>query len=159
MTVEELVGEGLKVHEPLLDEPARQQKVLAALQSVGMDEAQFPGLLLRYPHEFSGGQRQRLAIARALVNNPSLLLADEPTGNLDTRTSIEIMDVVQRLNRERGIGVVLVTHEPDIAAYASRVVTFRDGRVEQDRQVTHPRNAAADLAALRQRTSTEALTA
>ena len=132
----------------------RRRRAVDALRLVGLGER-----IGHFPNQLSGGQQQRVAIARALVNNPSLLLADEPTGNLDTRTSIEIMDVVQRLNRERGIGVVLVTHEPDIAAYASRVVTFRDGRVEQDRQVAHPRDAAADLAALRQRTSTEALTA
>jgi putative ABC transport system ATP-binding protein len=82
--------------------------------------------------ELSGGQQQRVAIARAIVTSPEVLLADEPTGNLDTRTSIEIMELVTRLNREQGITVVMVTHEPDIAAYARRVIRFVDGRIESD---------------------------
>jgi putative ABC transport system ATP-binding protein len=98
-----------------------------------------------HPSQLSGGQQQRVAIARALVNNPSLLLADEPTGNLDTRTSLDVMSVFQRLNRESGITIVLVTHEPDIAEFASRVVTVRDGRIVSDRPVPWPRDAAADL--------------
>src|SRR5512132_1004331 len=82
-----------------------------------------------HPNQLSGGQQQRVAIARALINNPSILLADEPTGNLDTRTSIEVMGIFQHLNQERGITVVLITHEVDIAEYATRTVTFRDGMV------------------------------
>jgi putative ABC transport system ATP-binding protein len=99
------------------------------------------------PSQLSGGQQQRVAIARALVNSPRLILADEPTGNLDTRTSIEIMAIVQRLNRQ-GITVVLVTHEDDIAHFASRIITFRDGRVRSDVAVPEPANAEALLATL-----------
>ncbi len=84
--------------------------------------------------ELSGGQQQRVAIARAIVTNPALLLADEPTGNLDTRTSREIMELVTSLNRDQRITVVMVTHEDDIAAYARRVIRFVDGRVDSDRQ-------------------------
>jgi putative ABC transport system ATP-binding protein len=100
-----------------------------------------------HPSQLSGGQQQRVAIARALVNHPSVLLADEPTGNLDTRTSIEILALMQRLNRQ-GITIVLVTHEPDVAAYAGRVMTFRDGRLLRDERVTEPRDAAETLTTL-----------
>ncbi|MBI2963635.1 MAG: ABC transporter ATP-binding protein [Deltaproteobacteria bacterium] len=98
-----------------------------ALEIVGLRDREH-----HLPSQLSGGQQQRVAIARALVNRPSLILADEPTGNLDTRTSVEILEVFQRLNRAQGITVVLVTHEADIVAYAGRVVTFRDGRVISD---------------------------
>ena len=101
-----------------------------------------------HPNQLSGGQQQRVAIARSLINNPSLLLADEPTGNLDTRTSIEVMDIFQRLNRERGITVMLITHEPDIAEYGTRTVAFRDGLVVSDRQNTRRRLAQDELAAM-----------
>jgi putative ABC transport system ATP-binding protein len=99
-----------------------------------------------HPNQLSGGQQQRVAIARALVNNPSILLADEPTGNLDSRTSVEVMGLFQRLNIERGITVVLITHEPDIAEYGTRIVSFRDGVVKTDRAVTSRRSAADELA-------------
>ena len=101
-----------------------------------------------HPNQLSGGQQQRVAIARALINNPSILLADEPTGNLDTRTSIEVMGIFQRLNQERGITVVLITHEMDIAEYGTRTVTFRDGHVVADKRVSRRRVAEAELAAL-----------
>jgi putative ABC transport system ATP-binding protein len=101
-----------------------------------------------HPNQLSGGQQQRVAIARALINTPSILLADEPTGNLDTRTSIEVMDIFQQLNRETGITVLLITHEMDIAEYGSRIVTFRDGQVVADRPVAHRRLAQNELAAL-----------
>ena len=100
------------------------------------------------PSQLSGGQQQRVAIARALVNDPEILLADEPTGNLDTRTSVEIMEVLQRLNREKGITIILITHEHDIAEYAQREVTFRDGRVVSDRVVETRRDAAHERAVL-----------
>jgi putative ABC transport system ATP-binding protein len=103
-----------------------------------------------HPNQLSGGQQQRVAIARALINNPSILLADEPTGNLDTRTSIEVMGIFQRLNKERGITVVLITHEMDIAEYGTRTVTFRDGQVIADKPVTRRRVAEDELAALAQ---------
>jgi putative ABC transport system ATP-binding protein len=95
-----------------------------------------------HPNQLSGGQQQRVAIARALVNEPTLLLADEPTGNLDTRTSMEVMGIFQRLNAERGLTIVLVTHEPDIAEYGTRVVAFRDGIVTADHAVETRRVAA-----------------
>lgn len=121
----------------------RRARAAAALEAVGLGNR-----LHHHPNQMSGGQQQRVAIARALVNDPVLLLADEPTGNLDTRTSIEVMSIFQRLNVERGLTILLVTHEPDIAAYSGRVVTFRDGRISADRTVVHPAVARDDLARL-----------
>ncbi|HWM77657.1 MAG TPA: ATP-binding cassette domain-containing protein, partial [Methylomirabilota bacterium] len=97
--------------------------------------------------QLSGGQQQRVAIARALVNDPAMILADEPTGNLDTRTSVEVLALLQGLNRA-GLTIVLVTHEPDIATYASRHLTFRDGRLRADERVTAPVDAATALTSL-----------
>jgi putative ABC transport system ATP-binding protein len=121
----------------------RHAKAMALLQAVGIAERAD-----HTPSQLSGGQQQRVAIARSLVNDPELILADEPTGNLDSRTSIEIMEILQRLNRERGITVLLITHEHDIAEYASRVVTVRDGRILTDVAVERRRDAAAELLAL-----------
>jgi putative ABC transport system ATP-binding protein len=117
----------------------RRARAAAALEAVGLGER-----VDHHPNQLSGGQQQRVAIARALVNRPALLLADEPTGNLDTRTSIEVMGIFQKLNAG-GLTIVLVTHEPDIAEYGTRIVSFRDGRVRSDRPVTLRRNAAVEL--------------
>jgi putative ABC transport system ATP-binding protein len=118
----------------------RRRRAAAALEAVGLG-----GRVDHHPNQLSGGQQQRVAIARALVNQPSLLLADEPTGNLDSRTSIEVMGIFQRLNAEQGITIVLVTHEPDIAEYAARIVGFRDGRIRLDRPVRQRREAGDEL--------------
>ena len=112
-----------------------------------LDKVELGSRITHRPNELSGGQRQRVAIARALVNNPSILLADEPTGNLDTKTSIEVLGIFQRLNERNGLTIVLVTHEPDIAEYASRVVAFRDGVVTADHPVTARRDATKELEA------------
>jgi putative ABC transport system ATP-binding protein len=119
----------------------RHARAVAALEAVGLGSR-----LDHHPNQLSGGQQQRVAIARALVNEPSLLLADEPTGNLDSRTSIEVMGIFQRLNAERGLTIVLVTHEHDIAEYATRMVGFRDGRVVRDQPVATRRDAVRELA-------------
>jgi putative ABC transport system ATP-binding protein len=100
-----------------------------------------------HPNQLSGGQQQRVAIARSLINNPSILLADEPTGNLDSRTSIEVMDVFQRLNIERGLTILLITHEHDIAEYGTRTIAFRDGLIVSDSPNTHRRIAGEEMAA------------
>ena len=118
----------------------RRRRAVEALEVVGLGDR-----IDHHPNQLSGGQQQRVAIARALVNSPALLLADEPTGNLDSRTSIEMMGTFQRLNSERGITIVLVTHEADIAEYATRVVGFRDGRVRLDQPVMQRRNATEEL--------------
>jgi putative ABC transport system ATP-binding protein len=118
----------------------RRERAMAALAAVGL-----AGREQNNPNQLSGGQQQRVAVARSLVNNPALILADEPTGNLDSRTSIEVMEIFQRLNRERGITLVLVTHEPDIAQYAQRVVVFKDGKISKDYLVEGQRDAAEVL--------------
>src|SRR5919206_51855 len=118
----------------------RHRRAKEILDAVGLGDR-----MLHYPNQLSGGQQQRVAIARALVNHPSILLADEPTGNLDTRTSIEVMDIFQRLNKERGITVLLITHEMDIAEYGTRLIRSRDGRGFADQKVVHRRNADEEL--------------
>src|SRR6266487_1991423 len=125
-----------------LSRQLREQRARQALQLVGLGSHQD-----HKPTQLSGGEQQRVAIARALVNAPSLLLADEPTGNLDTRTSVEIMATLQALNQQ-GLTIGLVTHEPDIAGYSSREVAFRDGHLVRDEPVAHPRDAQAEWAAL-----------
>jgi putative ABC transport system ATP-binding protein len=121
----------------------RRKRALASLERVGLGSR-----VHHTPNQLSGGQQQRVAIARALVTDPPLLLADEPTGNLDTRTSYEVLSLLQRLNRERGITIIIVTHERDIAECASRVVTVRDGQVKADERNEKPRDAAHELEAL-----------
>ena len=118
----------------------RHARAIESLAAVGL-----AGREQNHPNQLSGGQQQRVAVARALVNDPALILADEPTGNLDSRTSIEVMEIFQRLNRERGITLVLVTHETDIAQYAQRVVVFKDGKIKKDYQVENQRDAAEEL--------------
>lgn len=120
----------------------RYQQAMEALTIVGLQ-----GREHHLPSQLSGGQQQRVAIARALVNQPSLILADEPTGNLDTRTSLEIIDIFQKLNQDSRITIILVTHERDIALYASRQVVFRDGKVIKDESF-QPRQAVEDLSQL-----------
>ncbi len=127
----------------------RERRALKVLQLVGLGSR-----VHHKPSELSGGQQQRVAIARSLVNGPSLLLADEPTGNLDSRTSVEVMAILQALNQQ-GLTIVLVTHEPDIAGYAKRRVVFRDGRLVRDEPVVEPRSAQEEWVALQNATTLE----
>jgi putative ABC transport system ATP-binding protein len=134
------------VELPLLYDRQRRIKdprkaAISALERLGLGDR-----VDHEPNQLSGGQQQRVAIARALVNEPAIVLADEPTGNLDSRTSIEIMSVFQELNSQ-GITIVLVTHERDMARYAGRIVELRDGHVKRDTPVDNVRDARADLAA------------
>jgi putative ABC transport system ATP-binding protein len=121
----------------------RHRRALDALNAVGLGQRSD-----HHPNQLSGGQQQRVAIARALITQPSILLADEPTGNLDTRTSIEVMGIFQRLNTERGITVLLITHEHDIAEYGTRIIACRDGHIVSDRAVERRRSAEEELSAL-----------
>jgi putative ABC transport system ATP-binding protein len=110
----------------------RRRRALASLKALGLE-----GREHHHPNQLSGGQQQRVAIARALVNQAPLLLADEPTGNLDTKTSIEIMELFVKLNEESGLTILLVTHEPDIATYSKRSVRFLDGKIVSDTKTSH----------------------
>jgi putative ABC transport system ATP-binding protein len=121
----------------------RRRRARELLVAVGLE-----GRERHHPSQLSGGQQQRVAIARAMVNRPSLILADEPTGNLDSRTSLEIMDIFQRLSEEQGVTILLVTHEADIASFTRRVIRFRDGRVTGDRALGETRRAARELSNL-----------
>ena len=121
----------------------RHQRAMNALLAVGL-----AGREDHQPSQLSGGQQQRVAIARSLVNDPSIILADEPTGALDSRTSIEIMAIFQRLNREKGITMIVVTHDPDVATYSNRSIHFKDGKLQLDERLAEPRDARKDLEAL-----------
>ncbi len=121
----------------------KRERAYELLAAVGLE-----GRETSLPSRLSGGQQQRVAIARALITQPSIILADEPTGNLDTRTSIEVMGIFQRLNIERGITIILITHEMDIAEYGTRLVRFRDGKIQVDQKIANRRDAAKELAAL-----------
>ncbi len=119
---------------------AGHERALNALRIVGLgDRAD------HHPNQLSGGQQQRVAIARSLINNPQIILADEPTGALDSRTSIEIMAIFQRLNLEKGISIIVVTHEADIAQYGERIISFKDGRIVRDDSIRDRRDATQEL--------------
>jgi putative ABC transport system ATP-binding protein len=118
----------------------RRKKAMTALSAVGLADRAH-----HHPNQLSGGQQQRVAIARALMTEPPVLLADEPTGNLDTRTSIEVMEIFQQLQRERGITVIVITHEHQIAEYGTRIVGFRDGRIVSDAPNVRSRMASEEL--------------
>jgi len=130
-------------YNPELSGQERRDRALGALQSVNLADREH-----HTPSQLSGGQQQRVAIARALVNHPVMILADEATGNLDTRTSYEIMALMQELNQQEGKTIVFVTHEPDIAAFSSRTVMLRDGKVVKDSKNENVRSAKEALAAL-----------
>jgi putative ABC transport system ATP-binding protein len=135
------------VELPLLYDRSGKKRDTRAMAATALERVGLGGRFDHHPSELSGGQQQRVAIARALVTQPTLLLADEPTGNLDSRTSVEVMALFQELN-DQGITILLVTHEHDIAQYHKRVVVFKDGRIIRDQPVTDRRNAADDLRAI-----------
>ena len=146
LTVEELVAEGLEVHEPSLTPSQRRDRVWQVLQDVGLEPSQFPDILGRYPHEFSGGQRQRLAIARALIVQPRILVLDEPTSALDVSIQKQVLQLLQRLQRERGLSYLLITHDIDvIRAMAHQVLVLKDGRVVESGPVDQVLNHPQDL--------------
>jgi putative ABC transport system ATP-binding protein len=124
--------------ETTLTATERKRSAMDALHTVGLQ-----GRERHHPNQLSGGQQQRVAIARALMTRPAILLADEPTGNLDSQTSVEVMELFQRLNRERNLTIVLITHEHDVAGYGSRIIVFKDGRITADE--VNAKRAAADV--------------
>ncbi len=130
-TAAENVEVPLLYSRPVVPPMERRQMALEALEAMGLSDRAD-----HHPSQLSGGQQQRVAIARALVNKPSLILADEPTGNLDTKTSIEVMKILQELRQRSGITIVLITHEPDIAAYGTRIISVRDGEIISDKANT-----------------------
>jgi microcin C transport system ATP-binding protein len=142
MTVEEIVGEGLLVHEPFLPVQLRHERVAAVLHEVGLDEKHFPNLMQRYPHEFSGGQRQRIAIARALIVGPRVLVLDEPTSALDVTMAKQVLQLLQRLQRERGLAYMLITHDVAVVwAMAHRVIVLQSGKVVESGDMDTVMNA------------------
>ena len=126
---------------PVMSATVRREKAMKALAAMGL-ENRFD----HHPNQLSGGQQQRVAIARALVNEPTVILADEPTGNLDTATSIEVMRILQELREQQNITIVLITHEPDIAAYGTRIIAVRDGKILRDEPNTPRNTLEAELA-------------
>ena len=150
MNVQELVSEGLRLHMPDLDDLGCLRRVLVTLAAVGLTESEFPGLLQRYPHEFSGGQRQRLAIARALVIDPRVLVLDEPTSALDVAIQKQVLELLQRLQRERGLSYLLITHDVSvIRAMAHQVLVMQSGQVVEsgtvDAVLNRPQHAYTRL--------------
>ena len=130
LTVEEIVGEGLRVHEPTLSDAERRPRVVQALDEVGLSLESFPGLLQRYPHAFSGGQRQRIAIARALVLGPQLMVLDEPTSALDVTIQKQVLELLQKLQRDKGLSYLLITHDVDvIRAMAHQLIVMKEGEI------------------------------
>jgi putative ABC transport system ATP-binding protein len=130
----------LYAHASRIGPAERRRRAMHALEAVGLENRAG-----HHPSQLSGGQQQRVAIARALLNDPAILLADEPTGNLDSRTSLEVMEIFQRLKDDRGITIVLITHEPQVAEYGSRIVRFKDGLVVSDDVNTARRTADVEL--------------